>query len=154
MGKTIKRLGYVFSALVLAFGAVVVPGKVHAEEACTVNEGAVDINGGTLCVMNEAVSTINFSGTVGQLGDMLYAFEHNAGYGYGTYASNSTINATISDVFSDENVTWLSGLMTSYNETVALTPAAGDYVMTNTNNSLPDGYSINYDNVVVHLAII
>ena len=153
MGKTMKRLGCALAALALVFGVAVVPGggKAYADNACAVSGGEVNISGGTLCVMNEAVTTINYSGIIGQLGDMLYAFEHNVAYGYGTYASDSTIKATISDVFSDENVIWLSGLMTSYNETVELTPAAGDYVVTNTNNNLPAGYSINYDNVVVHL---
>lgn len=156
MGNTIKRLGYAFSAAVLAFGAVAVPGSMNAyadgESYCSVTGGAININGGELlCVMNEAVSTINFSGTVSQLGDMLFALGHNAGYGYGDYARSATIKATVSDIFSNEQVVWLATLMPDYDETVELIPASGDYVVTDLDASLPARYEINYGNVVVHL---
>ena len=58
--------------------------------------------GGVPEVLTEEVDEIYITSTIGELGGILDAFNRNPGYNYELYASNATIYATVTDIFSTD----------------------------------------------------
>lgn len=159
MTKNIRRVTAGFSAVALMLGGVLLsPLGAHAEEPCEVKDGAISVSGSTLCMMTETFDTINFDGTIEEFHAMAHAFSMNSGFGYQTYSgeNGATINAHISTAVSDQNLRDIAAALAQaagenvIKADVVVSPA-NDYVVTDVHSTLPAGYTVNYDDIVVHL---
>lgn len=142
----------------IATGAVAVLGvagaigvSAQAEPNCVVTNGAISMSDQTMCVITENVDTINYNGTIEDLHVVLHALANNTGFGYTQYAASSTIEATITNMFSTEGVDVVTSAAPA-GAIINITPGVADIVYTQAPwTPAVNGVSINYANTIIHL---
>lgn len=143
---TLSALGLTLAVGAASMGA----SSVFAEEPCVVTDGTINITGSTLCILNEPVETIKFSGTIENLVDVLNAFKVNAGFNFAANAPDAIFEATITNMFSTEGINAVYNVMPD-GASVEITRENEHIIFTEVPYTLPAGISIDYTDAIVHL---
>lgn len=145
----------VLASAVAVGGLGVYSFSASAAGDCTIVDGAININGTgdagvDLCNIDNSVTTINYTGTIAEFGSILNAYNLA---GWGSTDGLTEINAVISDEFGSEQLTWLSGLTANITDTamISITPTVKDITFTTLPYSIPNGFGIDFEDVVIHI---
>ncbi|MDR3298295.1 MAG: hypothetical protein LBT19_02945 [Candidatus Nomurabacteria bacterium] len=147
--KIILSLGLVASLGIAGLAAT----PTYAAGDCAITAGVVDMIGtgdaGTdLCNIDSTVTTINYNGTIAEFGEIVNAYNLA---GWGDTSGLTAINATISDTFSTDQVSWISSLAGALSGTTINLTTNGDFVYMTLPYAIPAGIAIDFASVIVHL---
>lgn len=135
----------------MATGSVLVSTPAFAEPACVVTGGVVAINGKNPCVLGEAVTTINYTGTIEDFHVVVSDYKNNAGFNFDTHATGVAINAVFSNDISTAGLSSVAADVPATVGSVVVTPGSGHLVYAALPYTLPAKHSINYNDVIVHV---
>lgn len=131
-------------------GILTVP--AYAADNCAVDEETVSFSGkAEMCVITENVSEINITSTIEDLVDILYGYKVDNNYGYSTFATGATFNATVTNDFSTDGITAV-GAQVPAGANVVLNQGTKDLVFLSTSYTMPSYVTINYaTDAIIHM---
>ncbi len=153
MKKNILKISLVIATILLAFGVMSSSSYAYT---MTINDGepvTIEKDGDKpleAVILQEAVSTMEVEGTIEELVDLFNAYKANPGYNFAQYASNATINAKITNMFSTDGITQLSTVIPE-GAKINITPAVKDIVYTTASYEVPEGLEIDFTDSIIHL---
>ena len=153
MKRNILKISLVLVAILLAFGIMSSSSYAYTMSINGGEKVEVPTEPGKAAepiVLTEEVSTIEIESTIEELVDILNAYNLNAGYKFTEYASNATIVAKITNMFSTEGITQLSTVAPE-GVKIEITPGVKDIVYTSSSFEMPEGFEIDFTDSIIHL---
>lgn len=153
MKRNILKISLVLVAILLAFGIMSSSSYAYTMSINGGEKVEVPTEPGKAAepiVLTEEVNTIEIESTIEELVDILNAYNLNAGYKFTEYASNATIVAKITNMFSTEGITQLSTVAPK-GVKIEIIPEVKDIVYTSSSFEMPEGFEIDFTDSIIHL---
>lgn len=153
MKKNILKISLVIATILLAFTVMTSSSyaytmTINDEKPVTiVKDGDKPLEA---VILQEEVSTMKVEGTIEELVDLFNAYKANPGYNFAQCASNATINAKVTNMFSTDGITTLSTVLPA-GAKINITPGVKDIVYTTASYEVPERLEIDFTDSIIHL---